>query len=1512
MAINQVYPPIVNSSSSAFSKDVNNITINFSVPMIVSYDKVKHISIRVVQQSNNKTVVDTDTYYDGIIYKEKPTSNNNGIYSITIDTNEIKTNGVTGWEAGTFYKIQIRFGYGEELYVLPTADETTRKVAFYKWKKRLTSTNSFSEWSNVIITKAITPPEVTISNNLDTNFLFTTSVLKYSDNVEHTRFPKFEGCYSSDSSEPLDKYRYRLYEGRYGYDPLVEDNLEPYLDSGWLQYDGGNTEEYTAITEYRFKQALKYIGTVYYTVFFDTISLNEYHKTSIPYTFTVTEGVLNSINHIDLVVKDNTNQGNYAARFEPAHINVFSAYKKLMELPMTSTYLYVNGTDIVYSENASRAESIQVSVKDNDKYSVYLGEGAIFPLEEYRNNNILISARWETTEELKNENGEPLKDSEGNILTITKEHFSYFDMDSQTGIGDTIIEKDYFIDFPTGYSIDNSEATLIQAISDANNKNEYCDLTFREIDNNGTKRVYVKSLTFRNVIQNGTINVYRKQDMVILTQKERMNQVSQFEKSLQCDENGTLEIWIRNNPYYVEVEKFDDVSGFNNYEMTSRMQTMDGIYYLIRSDERSNYGIWEDLAKFDFYNKNDFDNNLKLLYEDFTIESGIKYKYALQRESLKGFRSPPRFEFNTLENSPEHWSNFQYTYIYANGVQVRLDLDVKIQQFKHTRLFQKQDPLNSKYPVILRNGIANYGEFSLGGKITLHSDADGSFFLHKPEEYDNLTGLFGGGYYYNGDLIISPDKYRELASRTKIELNQDSISARIDNTKIIGADLDVGINETKIADGGALEDEYCLCTIIDVTTADEGYYKVIYEDKSFSAYVLSGSGIKYRYKDKVYVRVPKGDFSQKKMIIGLADAYGGALSMNTTTEYYFEKYGYENNYKQGYSTFDFNHTNNNIFMERMYRKYVEEFLNDGGYKLYKSPYEGNMIVTLVNTSLVPNQQLGRLIADFNSTVYEVAENTCDNIKLYDINPLDVMTNNMYLSFEDTGNRYRTVSGQVSGAFDGKYARYTRISADLYQHLYYLKMSPVKYFTFKEKWYESYENLPQDMLAIIFRYFENLPQWRTEQLANLKKQYNDKINALNKSSENYSEQLLKIQNWYNIELHEIEDEVNIKNITNIGENPYFDNTESDLDNIMDSIRLREEVEISDERIYRVNNLSAIWVELYPKYNLQQEIINLKANRYGTKVSKLIRELKIAQYEQALEHYDYSQSNVITLIIDGQETAMMPGRIYHLDNENIKSIYLKYTRPILINYVALLEEVDNLDNITLAKQGINNLGQVAGVFTTTEDILDNHYPYRNKDSYIGLEKYNYGIYQTLSVYDVIKEKVKSQILDALKDNGVVSYDVLERAIDEFLEKINSKIYKPAEIVQMAKSLLQEYKPLLNLVKNSTTDVWIDDKDHIIIYNLQGLEKLEIEADENTGITFNNRYNWNTEKQKLELDDSRAIHTIVGPTEKYILQVENTDTDNELDYIFNCEFDQPTYSIINYNAVVSLEIKGNPMNQ
>jgi len=46
------------------------------------------------------------------------------------------------------------------------------------------------------------------------------------------------------------------------------------------------------------------------------------------------------------------------------------------------------------------------------------------------------------------------------------------------------------------------------------------------------------------------------------------------------------------------------------------------------------------------------------LYEDFTIESGVKYKYALQKKNLAGLRSAPKYEASDIDTSPAHWSNF--------------------------------------------------------------------------------------------------------------------------------------------------------------------------------------------------------------------------------------------------------------------------------------------------------------------------------------------------------------------------------------------------------------------------------------------------------------------------------------------------------------------------------------------------------------------------------------------------------------------------------------------------------------------------------------------------------------------------------------------------------------------------------------------------------------------------------------------------------------------------------------
>ena len=90
---------------------------------------------------------------------------------------------------------------------------------------------------------------------------------------------------------------------------------------------------------------------------------------------------------------------------------------------------------------------------------------------------------------------------------------------------------------------------------------------------------------------------------------------------------------------------------------------------MLRSSEKTNYTVWEDLAKFEWYDENYFNNDLKLLYEDFTIESGISYKYAIVKENTYGIRSAPRYEcVNDLENAPAHESNFEHSYLYYNGI----------------------------------------------------------------------------------------------------------------------------------------------------------------------------------------------------------------------------------------------------------------------------------------------------------------------------------------------------------------------------------------------------------------------------------------------------------------------------------------------------------------------------------------------------------------------------------------------------------------------------------------------------------------------------------------------------------------------------------------------------------------------------------------------------------------------------------------------------------------------------
>lgn len=203
--------------------------------------------------------------------------------------------------------------------------------------------------------------------------------------------------------------------------------------------------------------------------------------------------------------------------------------------------------------------------------------------------------------------------------------------------------------------------------------------------------------------------------------------------TIYCRENGCINLYLTNNI------------------------PLTGSYLVTRSSEKSGYRIWEDLSYFVYSNKT-FNNHL--FYQDFTVESGVRYKYAFQQENAKGLRTSPLYPQKDIPHSVD----FEYSYIYRDGIQLKLKFNHKMNTFKHTVLASKQDTLGDRYPHLVRNGYAYYAEFPITGLISFQMDDDKTFMR-----------LGSEGYLYDGNLAIPRDKFEEQGvSRPACEKDIDT------------------------------------------------------------------------------------------------------------------------------------------------------------------------------------------------------------------------------------------------------------------------------------------------------------------------------------------------------------------------------------------------------------------------------------------------------------------------------------------------------------------------------------------------------------------------------------------------------------------------------------------------------------------------------------------------------------------------------------------------------------------
>jgi hypothetical protein len=103
---------------------------------------------------------------------------------------------------------------------------------------------------------------------------------------------------------------------------------------------------------------------------------------------------------------------------------------------------------------------------------------------------------------------------------------------------------------------------------------------------------------------------------------------------------------------------------------------MNGYYKIVRASSEDNYTEWIDL--FDFAVANRAIPKGQLIWNDYNLKHGVKYKYAVQRYNLKGARVKRVKETKPIS------ADFEDMFLYDGTRQLRLALNPKISSFKST------------------------------------------------------------------------------------------------------------------------------------------------------------------------------------------------------------------------------------------------------------------------------------------------------------------------------------------------------------------------------------------------------------------------------------------------------------------------------------------------------------------------------------------------------------------------------------------------------------------------------------------------------------------------------------------------------------------------------------------------------------------------------------------------------------------------------------------------------------
>ena len=388
-------------------------------------------------------------------------------------------------------------------------------------------------------------------------------------------------------------------------------------------------------------------------------------------------------------------------------------------------------------------------------------------------------------------------------------------------------------------------------------------------------------------------------------------------------ENGYVHLWLEGDR--------DE----NNYE-----KLVTGSFVLARASEESNYTDWEDLFEFSLASQRP---SLKS-WKDFTIQQGINYKYSVQQRNKKGLQSA-RILSNII------YADFEYNFLYDGERQLKIKFNPKMSSFKKDILESKVDTLGSKYPFIFRNGQVEYKEFPIQGLISYLSDEENLFSIQTKDLFYSKERSRKTSYteIFNPlrDIIsvTDPNKLKERQETYLYKNNYMYYYVYDSKTKTYQRWTSYAKN---LPPRKAPNGEPSKFFKIDFQDWDSVY-------RYYTEAVYSPSGVRvesppippYSMFDASWIEADVLDYDNRKWASTNLDSY-------------------------------------NVFTEREFKIEVLNWLTNGKPKLFKSPTEGNYIVRLMNVALQPQDQLGRMLHNFTSTAYEIADMNYKSLVEYGI------------------------------------------------------------------------------------------------------------------------------------------------------------------------------------------------------------------------------------------------------------------------------------------------------------------------------------------------------------------------------------------------------------------------------------------------------------------------------------------------------------------------------------------------